>query len=346
MKKIITLSICTLAMITSFSQKSRRENEIAQAAECGGIEELAKLKGTWKQVEDDLAFPDKTFPKSQYRQVYERVDKMLQLFKETITDLTGTEPRWYRALRGSSFSDNGPVPYSINTLYFNYYCNSIQKKPVLGDETRTWFHVFVNQYSWFCQKVDEWDINNDGKMIYIYRLPPKAGKWKGITVYEPDTHRGYSRAIVLGHNGKLPWHTLTKKQYLTGLKIDLETKKKNALAAQLKEQYRASNEKYWNDLLKPVTDYLANHSDDELKEPAIIDPSSPIITFNGKFGNESDGIKLVCFSTAYWNKDLPRYAPQFMILYWMWDGYIFAGPIKQQLEENFPVEKLKALIDK
>jgi len=217
---------------------------------------------------------------------------------------------------------------------------------VLGDETRTWFHVFVNHYNWFCKKVDDWDINNDGKMITIYRLPPKVGKWKGITVYEPEVTRGYSQAVIIGHNGKLPWHTLTKKQYLTGLKNYLELKKKNDLAPQLKDQFRAKVEKYWDDQLRSVIDYLNNHSEEELKEPAILEKTSTIIGFSGRFGKESDGVKVIAFSTAYWNKDLPRYAAQFMVLYWMWDGYMLATPIRQQFEDNFPVEKLRALIDK
>jgi len=346
MKKTIIISICLLLMIASFAQKTRIENEMEVARACGGMEELSKIKGNWKKLEDDLAFPDKKLPKSQYPLVFERIDKMVQLFKEAITDLSGTEPRWYRGMRGEPYNENGPVAYSVNTLYFNYYCNTIQKKPVLGDETRTWFHVFVNHYNWFCKKVDDWDINNDGKMITIYRLPPKVGKWKGITVYEPEVTRGYSRAVIIGHNGKLPWHTLTKKQYLTGLKNYLELKKKNDLAPQLKDQFRAKVEKYWDDQLRPVIDYLNNHSEEELKEPAILEKTSTIIGFSGRFGKESDGVKVIAFSTAYWNKDLPRYAAQFMVLYWMWDGYMLATPIRQQFEDNFPVEKLRALIDK
>jgi hypothetical protein len=346
MKKIIILLTGAFLVSSSFSQNKRRENEIETSRACGGLEELAKIKGSWKQVDDDLAFPDKTLPKSQYRFVYERIDKMIQLFKDAIPDLSATEPRWYRGIRGYPYNENGPVPYTANTLYFNYYCNNIRNKPELGDETWYWFQIFVNHYNWFCKKVDEWDINNDGKMIVIYKLPPKAGKWKGVTVYEPETIRGHSRAVVIAHNGKLPWHTLTKKQYLTGLKNSIEAKKKNALTPQLKEEYRAKSEKYWDDQLKPVTDYLSSHSEEELKEPAILEKNSTIIGFNGRFGEESNGIKVVAFSTAYWNKDLPRYAPQFMILHWMWSDYIFGNAVRQQFEENFDLGKLRSLIDK
>jgi len=346
MKKIITLFIGTLVAVSSFSQDKRRENDIKVALACGGVEELAKIKGTWKHVEDDLAFPDKNLPKNQYSLVYARIDKMVQLFKDAIPDLSATEPRWYRGIRGYPYNENGPVPYSANTLYFNYYCNNIQQKPILGDETWSWFQIFVNHYNWFCKKVDEWDINNDGKKIVIYRLPPKVGKWKGVTLYAPETVKGRSLAIVIGHNGKLPWHTLTKKQYLTGLKNDLEVKKKKALETQVKDEVRVKIEKYWNDQLNPVTDYLTSHSEEELKQPAILEKNSPVIAFSGRFGEEEDGVKVIAFSTAYWNKDLPRYVPQFMILHWMYGDYIFEKAMRQQFEENFPLEKLRELIDK
>lgn len=346
MKKIIILSISALVAYSSSSQNKRLENDIENARICGGLEEVAKIKGTWKHVEDDLAFPDKTLPRSQYPLVYERIDKMVQLFKDAIPDLSATEPRWQRGIRGYPYNENGPVPYTVTTSYFNYYCNNNLNKTVLGDETWNWFHIYVNHYNWFCKKVDEWDINNDGKKIVIYRLPPKVGQWKGVTVYGPDIHSPWSRAVVIGHNGKLPWHTLTKKQYLTGLKNDLEVKKKNALATQPRDQVRVKIEKYWNDLLNPVTDYLTTHSEEELKEPAILEQNSAVVSFSGRFGEESNGVKVIAFSTAYWNKDLPRYAPQFMILYWMWDEYIFSSAIKQQFEDNFDLGKLRSFIDK
>lgn len=347
MKRIVTLCVCIQVTLIGYAQSKREQSFIKQANPCGGVEELTKLKGKWTHVEDADLFADKTFPRSQFKQVHERIDKMLVLFKEAIPDLSATEARWYRGMRGESYTGNGPVPYSFNSLYLNYYCNDNLKKIYLNDETFTWFHIFVNHYNWFCKKVDDWDINNDGKMITVYRLPPRAGQWKGVTLYEPDTHKGYSRAVVIGHNGKLPWHTLTQKQYLTGLKNNFEAKKKNALSANYqKEEYRRGAEKYWDDLLKPVDDYLSSHTAEELKQPAILEKNSTIIAFNGQFGEESTGIKVVAFSSAYWNKDLPRYAPQFMILYWMWDSYPLATPIKQQFEENLDLGKLRSLIDK
>jgi hypothetical protein len=347
MKLIAILLVGIQLTLTVYAQSKREQSFLKQAEFCGGVDELTKLKGKWTKVEDAEVFADKTLPKSQFKQVHERIDKMVELFKEAIPDLSATEARWYRGMRGGSYTVNGPVPYSLNSVYYNYYCSENLKKIFLNDETFTWFHIFVNHYNWFCTKLDDWDINNDGKMIVVYYLPPKAGQWKGVTLYEPDTHRGYSRAIVIGHNGKLPWHTLTQKQFLTGLRNDLEAKKKKALSFNYqKVEYRNNAEKYWDEKLKPVNDYLSSHTDEDLKQPAYIDRGAAITDFRGRFGEESTGVKLVAFSSAYWNKDLPRYAPQFMILYWMWDSYPLATPIKKQFEENLDISKLRALIDK
>jgi len=62
----------------------------------------------------------------------------------------------------------------------------------------------------------------------------------------------------------------------------------------------------------------------------------------------SGGRMLVTENPAYMRKDLPKYIPQFMI-YSMWDCHCgvdqLLNPYKL-IEENFPVEKLQAMIDK
>jgi len=51
---------------------------------------------------------------------------------------------------------------------------------------------------------------------------------------------------------------------------------------------------------------------------------------------------------AYFRKDLPKYTPQLFVLLLERDGWLYTPknePIKL-LEENFPIEKLQAMIDK
>jgi len=351
---------------------------------CGGVDSLLARKGTWKKNDDATIFPDKTFPKNQYAQLNSRMDKILPLFKETFPDLSGLEPRWYRVIDGTSYIPNGAMPYEFSSLYFTYYCNDNMKQILLGDETGNWVYIFINQLNWFCKKVDDWDINNDGKMITVYSMPPKAGKWKDTWLYAPTTTKN-SHAVIIAHNGKLPWHSLTQKQYLTGLKNKRQAefqkqmnsydkkeeglkqeierlskspypeapKMKQQLEQQLKdfqskkEGYKSSLKKSFDDDIRYIDQYLANTSAETLEQPAFIDPKYNALNFKGIFGDENNGgTKLVAVGAKYFDKDLPRYVPQFMVLYWSWELDPVSLRFKEQFEENFPLEKLKAMIDK
>lgn len=335
-----------------FAQDSKNEARSfyeKEMAVCGGEDSIFSRKGKWKrQGEDNLVFPDKTFPKSQYKFSFVRLDSILAMLKNSILDLSGMEPRWKRSIREESYIPDGPTPYYISNLFFTYYCNTNVNKILLGDETFNWVYVFVNKMNWFFHDVDKWIINDDGKPRTIYQLPPKAGKWKGMTVYEPDFFNGTPakvthRTVVIGRNGKIPWRTLTQKEYLTGLKNDYETKVKKFKAG---SGYEAD----YKNKLKYIHDYLSITDEETIQQPAIIDPKSGIWGFKGKFGDEEEGgYRLALFGggTKYFDTTLPRYVPQLIQLMWIYNtNEPVALHFKNQFEENFPLEKLKAMIDK
>jgi hypothetical protein len=60
----------------------------------------------------------------------------------------------------------------------------------------------------------------------------------------------------------------------------------------------------------------------------------------------ASGEKLIAIGSQYFTKDLPRYVPQFMILYGRWTDDPVSLLFKKEFEENFPLGKLKAMIDK
>jgi hypothetical protein len=203
-------------------------------------------------------------------------------------------------------------------------------------------------------------------------------------LYAPHTNE-FDRAVVIAHDGKLPWHSLTQKQYLTGLKNKWQTelqkqmnsydeneekmkkeidkvsnstspqapKIKQQLEQQLKdfqakkEGYKSSSRKFYDEEIKYIDNYFANASAETLEQVAIIDPKYNALKFRGTFGDEDNGgTKLIAVGAKYFNKDLPRYVPQFMVLYWRWTEDPVSLRFKEQFEENFPLEKLKAMIDK
>ena len=335
MKYIATIYLILNFCIHPAAQLSKREAAyIKSTAPCGGMDSVLSRKGNWKKVDDDDVFPDKTFPRSQFKLVNSRIDSIFKLFKESITDCSGFEPKWYRGIRGGSYTMDGPVPYTFTSLYFNYYCNSNTGKMSPGDETWNWYHVFVNHYNWFCTKLGDWDYKGDGKKIMIFLLPPKVGTWKGRTLYAPLIPKPNTRAVVLSHNKKLPWHSLSRKEYLLGLKYHLRE-------VQLKYSYPNAQKE-----MDEIDAYIANSTEESLKQPAVV-PARNGLRFNGKWEDEEQGgSRVVVFSSTYWNDNLPRYAAQFMILFWYWDDDPVSLSIKKQYEENFPLEKLKALVDK
>jgi hypothetical protein len=400
MKNQFYLWMLVLVCNNCFAQLSDNKEDLSQydkkqSAACGGVSELFKKTGNWKRYpENDIAFPDKTFPASQYNLVLGRIEKVLPIMKEALPSLGGFEPKWKGSIRGNSFTSNGPVPSSFDCLVFTYYCNNNVNKILLGDEASALCTIDFNGYgNSFCQEIYQWDTHDDGKMISIYQLPEAIGKWKGLTIYEPKTGAGTpglpkDRAVVVGHNGQMPWHVLTQKQYLTGYKNWLLKNKKEQLESsdayikkmkqniadmqaskaltaeqqksivekseqQLKDfqdntmQKKASAaEEIYNDAIKPVNEYEDTASAETLSQPAILGEYG--IIFKGHFAKQGEpGTKLISFTTKYFNKALPRYVPQFFVLYWRWStGDASSLKFAKEMEENFPVEQLKDLIDK
>ena len=139
-------------------------------------------------------------------------------------------------------------------------------------------------------------------------------------------------------------HTL-KPEDAAKVKQDLERQLKDFQAK--KEGYKSSSRKYYDAEIKYIDDYLDHASEEILEQAAIIDPKYNPLKFRGTFGNEDNGgTKLMAISSKYFNNELPRYVPQFMVLYWRWTEDPVSLIIKKQFEENFPLEKLKAMIDK
>lgn len=127
---------------------------------------------------------------------------------------------------------------------------------------------------------------------------------------------------------------MTRKEYLLGLKSND------------KEVYQKYHAPSVLEQIDRIDAYLATASEETLNEPAVVNPKNGI-SFKGKWAEEENGgSRVVVFSSSYWNKDLPRWAPQFMILFWRFDHSPILTRVKNQLEENFPLEKLKALMDK
>jgi hypothetical protein len=104
--------------------------------------------------------------------------------------------------------------------------------------------------------------------------------------------------------------------------------------------------RYEKELEKAKADNLLD-APAEIYSPFTVSDNTPI------FATGPEGGKmLVTANPAYIRKDLPKYVPQFMVVYWKWvsDWPKYGGEqgayYKKMLETNFPIEKLQAMIDK
>ena len=130
----------------------------------------------------------------------------------------------------------------------------------------------------------------------------------------------------------------TVDYYLSGYKTDQQRRDEQVTNA--KKNKEAELKKFTDEMEKTTSEGL-------LDSPAIVQVmyySSPVVF-------ETDpmkGFMLVTENPDYINRDLPVYIPQFIVLSWKWNVEHY--PVHMENErlflQDFPIEKLQAMIDK
>jgi hypothetical protein len=308
MKNLFTLSMTILFAVACFGQSA-----------CGD-EAIMAAKGNWKKAPDALMRSGSVGQSSPAR-VGGPMDAIGNLFKTADPEPKGMEANWYKSMAGDPVIPEGPMPYQVNSFYLAWYCNRNLHKLMLGDETGTWAYAFVNGFSWFMSdQHDLLKVRVDGQKLYL--LPTVKGMWKEHTLYQSSSHGEKSSCIILTHNNRLPWKPITQGQYLKAVRPSLDQRKQAV-----------------------IDDYIRTHTA-TLQQAAVIENGYQD-DFNGHFSSlENGGHLLVTVDTAYFDKRLPRYAAQFIVLYWRWDIKTPGLNFKRQFEDNFPVDALNTMIDK
>jgi hypothetical protein len=212
---------------------------------------------------------------------------------------------------------------------------------------------------------DEWRI--DGRPIK--RKMFAAGKWKGCDVMTDVG--GYYANVVTSHfvlisrDGMLPYIPVTRKQfldrailYVTRYYDELE-KKIASTYEELPVQYRPSqkeiddqnarNTKAKNDAVKKLQDELEKTTKNGLLDTPAVVRIDPLLMNEGPvFLPEAEGGCLLATENPnYFRKELPKYVPQFFVLQLSWDEQNKSSmAFKKIIEDDFPIERLKAMIDK
>jgi hypothetical protein len=340
---------------------------------------IMDVKGSWKKREDANMKAG-----NNQLQIFNRMDMISKLFQSAYSQPQGMEAAWYRTMDADPLITNGPIPYNFNSFYKGWYCNQNLHKLMLADETGTWAYACVNNLGWLLRNQYDLltiKVNNDA----VYMLPPQKGTWKGYATYESSVNGAKSRCLILTHNHQFPWKFITEEQYLNAVKTVWEDQKVKSANSYNKQEENlkkgiteiqnnkylkaadkekiitaqqkslddlqknkavqmAQSDKLWNDKIGLIDHYISQNPS-RLPQPAILDHGL-MNNFSGNFSTiEKGGRLLITIDTGYFNTRLPRYVPQLIVLYWEWDNNMPALNFKKQMEDQFPIEQLKAMID-
>jgi hypothetical protein len=272
-------------------------------------------------------------------------------------------------LQGSDINGIPVIYYSYAAGFCGYHCGREAYEIMRGHgcETPTTISIEINGLDaifirlWLDDYLAE-IMRVDGRPIKM--LSKIVGKWKGYDVYNPDGVDD-PKMVLLYREGMLPYIPVTRKQYLEryfeclqrfydniikssehpeGLALLMDKKEREEQTNKLKKQ-KDDVIKYYQDELEATT------KADLLDAPAILfGDIMPILTQYPIFTTQADGGKmLVTENPAYIRKDLPKYVPQ-LIVYRADNCKVCyvdqsLNPYKL-IDENFPIEKLQAMIDK
>jgi hypothetical protein len=106
----------------------------------------------------------------------------------------------------------------------------------------------------------------------------------------------------------------------------------------------ARSRQLYEEGMKPARMFLSNNTSQELEKPAMLDHDNRL-QFKEFVAEEKAGM-LVRLNPAYFDMKLPKYMPQFLIAYWMWDVGTPQNYWKDQIEKNFDFDALKIMLDK
>jgi hypothetical protein len=242
---------------------------------------------------------------------------------------------WIRGENANEMWNGYPDAGGGNAI--NVYANYL---PVLTGE-------FSDDYVWTI----------DGRPIKAKM--PVIGQWKGYDVmatnggyYADQNNEWY---VLITRNGVLPYIPVTRKQYLNRA-IAYITKFYDQLIAgseQIpdkteKEEIKKRNIDAKDIAVKNLQKELERTTHQSLLEaPAIVRPDAHFQTDGAIFLSESQGgVMLTTENPNYFRKDLSAYIPQLFVLSWSWGTKKWETDFRKAIEENFPVERLREMIDK
>jgi hypothetical protein len=270
--------------------------------------------------------------------------------------------------RNSFINGIGTVCYTYGVKFCDYHCGREANEIMRGRgcEAGTSVNTVMNSLESFFSRLLLDDFYMDVMRIEdrpIRMMPVLKGKWKGYDLYSPESGSGV-RMILLHRDGILPYIPVTRKQYLERSiqslqryfdKVLIEWEKNFKIFTDAGMKPDAADKEKIAKQKKDILKYYQDELDVTTKAglfdtPAIIfgEIMQMYMQYPIFMTQAEGGRMLVTENPAYLRKDLPKYIPQ-LIIYSMWDGQDGPDPAMNPYKlyyQDFPIEKLQAMIDK
>lgn len=318
---------------------------------CTGKEDLLSIKGKWT-VRTDVG-RGASIPPGAAKEIDTRIDRIGKLFRAAYPEPRGMDAASYRDLDSPPLMEKAPFAYSYRSMYLAWSCNPRTHKFQLGGETATWAYAFVNHLTWFVEPVKSLLILGEPAFL----LTKRVGTFRGLPEYEgihnqsSNTGQTFSRAILVTRPGRSPLKAVTRKQFLEAYlasvdaqgkaliaeiqKSPIDSGRRDTLIKQRKEQL--------SKLTETATGRLSRMSPAEAEQPATLTGAN-LVQFKDFTPEAQGGRSLVRLDHGALDATLPRFIPQFAVVYWRWQKNVPSESFHTEFERRFDADALAQLL--
>ncbi len=318
---------------------------------CTGKEDLLAIKGKWTARSD--VGRGAGIPASVAPDISTRIDRIGQLFRAAYPEPRGMEAAGYRDLDAPQLLENGPYAYSYRSMYMAWSCNTRTHKLQLGGETATWAYAFVNHLTWFVEP--QKTLRIQGQPTYL--LTKRVGSFRGLPQYEgihnqkSNTGQTFSRAMLVTRPGRSPLKAATRKQFLEGYLAALDAElapmiadiEKSSIDPVRKTTLMQQRRDQVSKLKATASARLSSMSPGEAEQPAFL--TGPNLVQFKEFTPEAQGGRaLMRLDRSALDATVPKFAPQFVVVYWRWQKNVPSENFRAEFERRFDPGALAQLL--
>ncbi|MBC7947427.1 MAG: hypothetical protein H7Y42_06080 [Chitinophagaceae bacterium] len=229
--------------------------------------------------------------------------------------------------------------------------------PTEGEKKRIWQLPRILPGDWKGHQVFEaFTHAPDARAVVVTkrgRVPWKAvSQRQYLEAVRNTTEETYNK-IVKDYDSGIERGRKAIEEIKTKKGIDADMKQRMAGVAQAqldnslsrRETMLGNARKLRDKDLSTIDEYILNASPEMLEKQAVLNLNKDFITFK-KFEDPTarEAMSAVIIDQSYFDTTRPSYEPQFMVLYWRWNNNAPGQYFRQQLENNFPLEKMQAMI--